>query len=63
MTRLNEKGYKDLKIMLITVVRFSPEERESLTQGHNIVDYITKPFGIKDLMDRIQKALNKKTRG
>ena len=57
LTQLNKKGYQNLKIIFVTVVRFSDEEKRTLMHGSNIVDYITKPFGIKDLMERVKKAL------
>lgn len=43
------------KIILLTVVRFSKEEKKKLLKMGNVVDYVTKPFEIDDLMDSIKK--------
>ena len=57
LTRLKEKGLGDLKIILVTVVRFSDEERKFLVEQFKIRDYITKPFDMPDLVNRVRKAL------
>jgi DNA-binding response OmpR family regulator len=57
LTRLKEKGLDNLKIILITVVRFSDEERKFLVEQFKIRDYITKPFDMPDLVNRVRKAL------
>ncbi len=57
LTRLKEKGLDNLKIMLVTVVRFSDEERKFLVEQFKIRDYITKPFDMPDLVNRVRKAL------
>jgi DNA-binding response OmpR family regulator len=46
------------KIILLTVVRYSDEEKQKLYQM-GIVDYVTKPFELDDLMNRIDKHLCK----
>lgn len=43
------------KIILLTVVRFSEEEKKKLLKMNNVVDYVTKPFEFDDLMDSIKK--------
>lgn len=54
---LQEKELDSLKIILITVVRFSGEEIEQLMSDSNIVDYIIKPFDVMDVLKRVNKAL------
>lgn len=49
---------KDLKIVFLTVARFSEVGKDSL-KGLNVLDYITKPFDNKDLVKRVKKALGK----
>ena len=43
------------KIILLSVVRFSDNEKNKLFSMGNIVDYITKPFEIDTLMDVLKK--------
>lgn len=57
MAKLKEKGLRNLKIILVTAVRFSDEERKILMTDYNIKDYITKPFDLQDIMNRIRKQL------
>jgi DNA-binding response OmpR family regulator len=57
LKQLKDKGLGTLKVMLVSVVRFSDEEREALMREFNIVDYVTKPFAVNDLMDRIKKQV------
>jgi two-component system alkaline phosphatase synthesis response regulator PhoP len=49
-------GSKQVKIIFMTVVRLSEEERNRLLKKGNIVDYITKPFDLNDLLERVKKA-------
>jgi len=50
------KGKKSKpKIILLTVVRYSEEEKKKLLKMGNVVDYLTKPFEIDNLMDTIKK--------
>jgi len=52
------KGKKsNPKIILVTVVRFTEEEKKSLYEAANVVGYIKKPFEIDNLMGTIKKAL------
>jgi DNA-binding response OmpR family regulator len=57
LNQLQEKNLRNLKVILVTVVRIADEERDTLFKGSNIVDYITKPFKVTDLMARIKKQL------
>jgi two-component system response regulator VicR len=57
LTRLKEKGLDNLKIMLVTVVRFSDDERKFLMEEFKVKDYVTKPFDMPDLVNRVRKAL------
>ncbi len=54
------KGKKsNPKIILLTVVRYSEEEKKKITTMGNIVDYVTKPFDLDQLIDTIHKHVMK----
>ncbi len=57
LKKLKEKKSKP-KIILLTVVRYSEEEKEKILEMGNVVDYITKPFDIDELTERIYKHIN-----
>lgn len=57
IAKLKEKKLDQLKIILITVVRFSEEERKALMTEFKIRDYIAKPFDVHDLMKRVRALL------
>ena len=57
LAKLKERGLGHLKIILVTVIRFSEEERKILMTEYNIKDYVTKPFDLKDIVGRIRKKL------
>lgn len=57
LAKLKEKRLDRLRIMLVTVVRFSEEERKFLMDEFKIRDYVTKPFDIPELVNRVRKAL------
>ena len=46
------------KIILLTVIRYSEGEKQKL-YNMGIVDYITKPFELDELMDRIHKQITR----
>ena len=55
------KGKKsNPNILLVTVVRFTDEEKKNLYGAANIVGYIKKPFEIDDIIDTIKKTLEQK---
>ena len=54
LEKLKEKKSKP-KIILLTVVRYSGEEREKMLKTNNIVEYIKKPFDLDDLMNAVKK--------
>jgi len=54
LERLKEKDCKP-KIILLTVVRFSEEEKQQIFEMGNVIDYITKPFELDDLVNIIKK--------
>jgi len=56
LEKLREKKSKP-KIILLTVVRYSDEEKEKILEMGNVVDYITKPFDIDELTNRIYKHI------
>ena len=45
------------EIILLTVVRYSEEEKKKIVSMGNIVDYVTKPFDIDELTERIHKHI------
>ena len=45
------------KIILLTVVRFSDEEKQKILEMGNVVDYITKPFEFDVLMSTVKKHI------
>lgn len=53
------KKIKGTKIAFLSVVRTSDAEREKLLGQKNIVDFIQKPFDIKDLIKRVKKIVGK----
>ncbi len=57
LKKLKKKKSKP-KIILLTVVRYSEEEKEKVYHMGNVVDYITKPFDIDELTERIHKHIN-----
>ena len=51
------KGKKsNPKIILVTVVRFTDEEKKNLYEAANIVGYINKPFDIDEFVNIIKKT-------
>jgi DNA-binding response OmpR family regulator len=51
------KHIKDIKIVFLSVVRVSEAEKENLLKHGNVVDFIQKPFDIKDLLKRVKKIV------
>ena len=47
------------KIILLTVVRYSESEKKKIFGMGNVVDYVTKPFDLDQLMDAIHKHVMK----
>jgi len=54
LKKLKEKKSKP-KIILLTVVRYSVEEKKKIFEMGNVADYVTKPFEIDDFMDAVKK--------
>jgi len=48
------------KVILLTIVRYSPSERQKLFEMGNVVDYIQKPFDIEDLKKAVRQATEMK---
>ncbi len=48
---------KGFKVVYLSVVRTSEAEKEDLMKSQNIVDFIQKPFDIKDLVKRVKKIV------
>ncbi len=48
------------KIILLTVVRYSEEEKERIYQMGNVVDYVTKPFEFDELINRVKYHIERK---
>jgi len=55
LEKLKEKK-SNSKIMLLTVVRFSEEEKERIFKMGNVIDYITKPFELDEFVNIIKKT-------
>jgi DNA-binding response OmpR family regulator len=56
LERLRDKK-SNTKIILLTVVRFSDREKQRFLERGNVVDFLTKPFEVKDLIRTIHKHL------
>ena len=56
LEKLKDKG-EGYRIILVTVVRFSDEEKAALMKNFNVVDYVTKPFDVPDLVARVTRQL------
>jgi len=56
LTELKGKKRKT-KIILLTVVRFTEKEKQTLMDMGNIVDYLPKPFEVNDLLHIVHKHL------
>ncbi len=48
---------KGTKIAYLSVVRTSEAEKEDLMKAKNIVDFIQKPFDVKELLTRVKKIV------
>jgi DNA-binding response OmpR family regulator len=57
LAKLKEKKMEHLKIILVTGVRFSEEERKLLINEFKIKDYITKPFEVPEIIKRVRILL------
>ena len=58
LRELNGKKSKP-KIILLTVVRYSENEKKKIFGMGNVVDYVTKPFDLDQLIDAIHKHVMK----
>jgi len=54
LEKLKEKK-SNPKIILLTVVRYSDEGKKKIFEMGNVVDYVTKPFDLDQLMDTIHR--------
>jgi len=57
LDKLNNKKTNP-KIIMLTVIRFSDDEKAKIFELGNVVEYITKPFEFDVLVDSIKKHLN-----
>jgi CheY-like chemotaxis protein len=46
-----------IKVVYLSVVRTSEAEKEDLMKSKNIIDFIQKPFDIKDLVSKVKKIV------
>lgn len=56
LEEIKEKQTKP-KIILLTVIQFTNEQRDKLFKMGNVVGYITKPFDLHDLMETVKQNL------
>ena len=54
LEKLKEKK-SNPKVLLLTVVRFSEEEKRKIMNMGNVIGYITKPFEFDDLIKAVKK--------
>jgi len=54
-----DKAASKIKIIFVTAVAASEKERKEYIAAGNVVDYITKPFYLEDLVKRVSDALKK----
>ena len=54
LEKLKEKSCNP-KVILLTVVRYSEEEKKKIMDMGNVVDYVTKPFEFDDLINAVKK--------
>jgi len=57
LEKLKNIPYKP-KIILLTVVRFSDEEKELIFKMGKVVDYVNKPFELDNLVKTVKKHLS-----
>ena len=58
LEQLKEKRTKP-KIILLSVVQFSEEEKNKIFAMGNIVDYITKPFDLSEFIETVERHISK----
>jgi len=51
------KKTASIKIIIVTVVRFTEDEKKALFHSKNVVDYISKPLNVDDLIKATKKVL------
>lgn len=51
-----DPGLKDIKIAFFTVANFK-EQGKQILNDLKVIDYITKPFDVDDLLDRVRTIL------
>jgi len=51
------KKLRKLKISYLTVVEFADSIKKNLLKQKQVVDYITKPFRVGDIVARVKKAI------
>lgn len=49
------EGLKKVPVIMVTAVGFDMNRKMALEMGAD--DYVTKPFGVKDLLERIDKVI------
>jgi DNA-binding response OmpR family regulator len=57
LEKLKETGFGNLKVILVTVVRFSEDEKKSLFSNSKIVDYVPKPFDLDVLVTAVKNQV------
>jgi DNA-binding response OmpR family regulator len=57
LEKLNKKQI-NIKIILLTVVRYSKEDKKKIMNIGNVVEVVTKPFDIDELIEKIYSYTN-----
>jgi len=58
LTQVKNQGFGNIPIFLITVVKFSDEEKEALENNFKIVEIIQKPFGVMEVISKLKRQLD-----
>ena len=54
------KRIKGVKIIYLTALRTSEDEKKELLKSPNVVDFIQKPFDIDNLIEEVKKVIKKR---
>jgi DNA-binding response OmpR family regulator len=52
------KQIKDIKIVLLSLIKISDARKKGLTSQDNVIDFLQKPFNVNDLINRVGVLLD-----